>query len=152
MAEFLSKELDAVKGPFVPVALDAANATNARVKRFRATFDLAAQASGSTLVLIDKLPKSFVFLAAMVTTSVTLGTATLSIDGVHTDEDGVEQVETGKYSTARAITSVETPVLLGKTTASKEREYDEKITATVGTAALPASGTLVIDVLCSSVA
>lgn len=149
MAEFLSKELEAVKGPFVPVALDAANATNARVKRFRATFDLAAQASGDELVIVEKLPKEFVVLTALVTTTVSLGTATLSIDGTDLTT-GTKTV--GKYSAARAVTSVETPVLLGKTSGCQDRTANEKITATVGTAALPASGTLVIELLCSSVA
>lgn len=136
----------------IPANVTSANANNARIKRFRATFDLTGQKSGDTLELISMLPKGYVFLAAVVTSSVTLSTATLSIGGVHVNPaDGTDVVEATKYSAAREITSVETPILLGATGGSAERQYDEKIIATVGTAALPSSGTLVIDVLCSGV-
>lgn len=148
----LSKEMTALQNG-TPIPTSTANAMNARIKRFRCTFDLAAQASGDTLELVTMLPKGYVFLAALVTTSVTLGTATLSIGESHIDPTtGNKVVNAAKYSAARAITSVETPILLGATGASVERKFDETIIATVGTAALPASGTLVIDLLCSSVA
>lgn len=149
MPEHLSKELTAMAGPAVPVNPTSASSFNARIKRFRATFDLASQASGDELVIVENLPKEFVVLAALVTTSVSLATATLSIDGT----DLATGTKTaGKYSAARTLTSVETPVLLGKTSGCQDRMANEKITATVGTAALPASGTLVIELLCSSVA
>lgn len=149
MAEVKSNELTAMAGPTVPLNPTSASSFNARIKRFRATFDLDSQASGDELVIVDNLPKEFVVLAALVTTTVTLATATLSIDGTDL-ATGTKTV--GKYSAARTLTSVETPVLFGKTSGAQDRTANEKITATVGTAALPASGTLVIDLLCSSVA
>lgn len=149
MAEVKSNELTAMAGATVPLNPTSASSFNARIKRFRATFDLDEQASGDELVIVDNLPKEFVVLAALVTTTVTLDTATLSIDGTDL-ATGTKTV--GKYSAARTLTSVETPVLFGKTSGAQDRMANEKITATVGTAALPASGTLVIDLLCSSVA
>ena len=47
----LSKEMTALQNG-TPIPTSTANAMNARIKRFRCTFDLAAQASGDTLELV----------------------------------------------------------------------------------------------------
>ena len=149
MAETKSKEIIAMADN---TKVTTANANNARVKRFKATVDLSGQAINDTLVLAA-VPKECVFLMASVTASVSLVSSTLSIDGTHIDPvTKAIVIEAGKYSAARAVTTAETPILFGKTSASGEREYDEVITATIAGAALPASGTLVIDLLFSSVA
>ena len=142
MANYNSNELTAM-GTGTPLNLDSANCYDARVKRFRASFDLASQASGSTLTLCT-LPKDCVPLAILVTPSTSLSTATIKI-GTADDDD--------KYCGAKTFTSADTPTVVGATGATKEAlTAEETLIATTGTAALPASGTLVFDVLVSSIA
>ena len=100
-----------------------------------ATITMASQASGDDIVLGEVEP-GWRFLGATVNPSATTGTATiaLGLDG-----------NTAKYAAAVAYTSTDTPTAKGKATAIGVAETArKKILATVGTAALPASGTLSI--------
>lgn len=109
----------------------------ARTKRFRASITLASQASGDTIVLAD-LPAGVLFDFAMVTTSVTLGTATLSL--------GTAASATA-FSPAATYTTANVPALACSAAAAAAAPLSAttRVIATIGTAALPASGTLVID-------
>jgi hypothetical protein len=112
---------------------------NGRTKRLRASFTLATQTTSDTLV-IGNLPAGAVFAFGKITSSVSLGTATLAIGITGT---------TGKYRAAAAFTAVDTPTDFGVATQVAQSDAglsaDEQVFATIGTANLPASGTLVID-------
>jgi len=112
-----------------------------RIRRFRATVTMAAQASGDTIVLAN-VPAGYAFAYGVVNASATLGTATLAV-GI----DGTA----GKYRTAATFTAA-APTLFGNSTAVDDDPLSasEEVIATVGTAALPGSGTLIVDLYFSA--
>jgi len=123
---------------FVPsVKPSAISAFHARLRRFRATVNLASQASGDTVVLGD-IPAGFVFAGGEMVASVSLGTATAAIGNASS---------AGKYRAAAVFTAVDTPTPFGTTAgfSGAASTATERVILTVGTAALPASGTLVVD-------
>ena len=108
-----------------------------RVRRFRNTITLAAQADTDTITC-QPIPAGHVFCFGMLLASATLGaSATIAI--------GISG--TAAKFRAAATHTVTTPTLFGLSTAAD----DDFLTATetpiitVGTAALPGSGTLVCD-------
>lgn len=109
------------------------------LRRYSATITLAAQASADDIVLF-RVPKGSVFAYGVVNTSVSTATATLAI--------GVSG-STAKYKAAAAQTTPNAPTLFG--TNAEVARVDgiatdfEDVLLTIGTAALPASGTLVVD-------
>ena len=116
----------------------------ARLKRLRATFTYASQATTDTLV-IGNLPAGSTFAYGLITTSVSMSTSTLAIGITGT---------TGKYKAAgSAITATDTPTLFGIATIAGATDpalsAEEQVIGTIGTAALPASGTLVVDIFYS---
>lgn len=113
----------------------------ARLRRFRATITLASQASGDTIVLAD-IPAGFLFAGGELTASVSLGTATVAVGNSTT---------AGKYRAAAVFTATDTPTNFGVTAAlaGSASTANERVILTVGTAALPASGTLVVDLFFS---
>lgn len=108
-----------------------------KTKAYQATIDLAAQASGDTIV-IAKARQGEKFVAGIITTDTSLATATVKI-GNKDDDD--------KYKAAAVFTAVNTPTLFGNAAAMAALEDDEEIFITVGTAALPASGTLKVSMI-----
>ena len=116
-----------------------------RIRRYRATVDLAAQPSGDTIVLSNIMPGE-TFSFGVLYSSVSLGAATLAI--------GTEGAADA-YMTAATVTTADKPVFFGKVAAAganTESQTDRTtVIATVGAAALPAAGTLVIDVYTSGV-
>lgn len=127
-----------------PPTLPNASYAGGRLRRFRNTITLAAQASGDTITL-QEIPAGHVFAFGILLATATLGgTATIAI-GITGD--------TGKYRTAATFTAVETPTLFGKSTATD----DDFLTApetpfiTIAAAALPGSGKLVVDMYYSGV-
>lgn len=126
----------------------AANSYGGRVRCYTASFNLAdiSAAKDDTLLLCVK-PAGGVFLAATVTSSVTLGTATLSINGqTKTGNDAPAATAAGKYASARTLTTPNQPILFGDAGKNEQTGFEEEITATVGTAALPTSGELVFTI------
>lgn len=109
----------------------------AKLRRYRATITLASQASGDTVVLAD-IPAGEDFAYGLLTATVSLGTATVAI-GTSTTA--------GLYRAAAVNTAVDTPALFGTAAqiAAAPVAPTQRVILTVGTAALPASGTLVID-------
>jgi hypothetical protein len=138
MAEHKSIELTAVEGTSPQAQYDSA-IIRGKVRRLRASFALASQASGDTLKL-GKLPAGASLIAVAITSSVTLATATLAV--------GISGA-TDKYKAAGTHTAVDQPVLHGKASAKDDVALAdaETLIATIGTAALPAAGQLVFDIL-----
>ncbi|MBQ4493402.1 MAG: hypothetical protein II972_02210 [Elusimicrobiaceae bacterium] len=119
-----------------------ANELDAKVRAFKATIDLASQASGKTFALF-KVPKGYSFITGILNASASLSTATIKI-GTAADDD--------KYRAA-AVHTATTPTLFGEQAGfvAGGNATEEEVILTTGTAALPASGKLIITMLFSSV-
>lgn len=145
MAAYLSTELGGSANQTVaPVGYKPrATVYNARLKRLRATYTYASQTTSDTLV-VGNLPAGATFAYGLVNTSVTTNTATIAIGITGT---------TGKYRAAAAVTGVDTPTLFGtvatEAAADPALSAEEQVICTIGTASLPASGTLVVDIFYS---
>lgn len=128
----LSEELQALQdGELIPVAQN-----GGKLVHYRATVKLAGQASGGKVELFD-LPKGACIVGFLMNASVSLGTATVAL-GDSTTAD--------KYKQAAVFTTADLPAFAGKNAAVVEPIGDDgKVILTVGTAALPGSGTLVVD-------
>lgn len=114
---------------------------NGRVRLRRATITMAEQAINDTIVLCNA-KRGEVFAYGVINASVTAGsTATIEV-GTSADTD--------KYRAAATKTST-APELFGIAGSQIQLTTDEKIIATIKAAALPASGTLVIDMYFSTV-
>lgn len=146
MAQYLSNELAGTTTGLTTAAAAGVkpNATvyGARLKRLRATVTMAAQATTDTLLLAN-LPAGATFAYGVINASATLGTSTLAIGVAST---------TGKYRAAATFTTADTPTLFG--TAATEglatpATAEEAIIGTIAVAALPASGTLIVDIFYS---
>lgn len=108
-----------------------------RTIRHRATITLAGQAIGDEIVLA-KVRDNLNFAYGVITSDTSLGTAELAIGyGANADE----------YRAAAAFTAVDTPTPFGKAAAISAAPNDGEIEVrtVVTVAALPAAGTLVID-------
>jgi hypothetical protein len=103
------------------------------VRVFAETITFASQASGDTIE-IGRLPKGAVVLYGVLTTGTSTGTATVSI--------GISGTA-AKYKAATVHTSTDAPAVFGKAAALHSGlTAEETVIATVGTAALPSSGTM----------
>ena len=114
--------------------LPQATLTNGRVRLRRATITMAEQATNDTIVLCNARAGE-VFAYGVINVSATAGSSTIEI-GTSADTD--------KYRAAATKTST-APELFGIAGSQVALTADEKIIATIKAAALPASGTLVID-------
>lgn len=141
MAAYLSTELGgSANQTAAPVGYKPrASVYGARLKRLRGTFTLNAQGTSDTLV-VGNLPVGATFALGVLTASATLGTSTLAIGIAGT---------TGKYRAAAVFTAADTPTNFGTAAtigaADPALTAEEQVIVTIGVAALPASGTLVVD-------
>lgn len=116
----------------------------ARLKRLRASITLAGQLTTDVLQL-GNLPAGAVFAYGVINSTATLGTSTIAVG---------TGASAGKYRAAAAFTTADTPTLFG--TAAQEAASDagfaaeETVIGTIGTATLPSSGTLIIDLFYSA--
>lgn len=113
-----------------------------RLRRFRATVPFASQASGDTVTLAQ-VPAGYTFAFGMVNASATFGaSATIAIGTA---------ASAGKYRTAATHTAT-VPTLFGLYTAADDVPLaaEETVILTVGTAALPSSGSAVVDLYFSA--
>lgn len=113
-----------------------------RLRRFRATVPFAAQASGDTIVLAA-VPAGHTFAFGMVNASATFGaSATVAIGTA---------ASAGKYRAAATHTAT-VPTLFGLYTAADDVPLasPETVIMTVGVAALPGSGSAVVDLYFSA--
>lgn len=115
---------------------------NARVRRFRATIPLAAQASADNIVLF-RVPGGSRFAYGVLNASATLGAATVAIGVAGT---------TNKYKNAATFTAANAPTLFGKNAevSGDALTKDTDVLLTIGAAALPGAGTLVVDMYFSN--
>jgi hypothetical protein len=106
------------------------------VRCFSEQVVLATQPIADTIVVgLD--PKGAIFLYGTIETDTTLGTATIAI--------GTASVP-AKYAAAATYTTVDTPVVFGKTAAvGTTLPADDAVILTIAVAALPASGNLKIN-------
>lgn len=140
MAQYLSNELaGTTTGTTTAAAAGVrpnANVYGARVKNFRATVPFASQADGSTFVLAT-VPAGYSFLSGSVVVTASTSSATVAIG---------TSASAGKYKAAAALTSTNTPTAFGLgNAAAGVLSSDEVIIATIASAALPSSGTMVVD-------
>lgn len=143
MPRYLSNELArTTTGLTQPTQADAsvrpfAGVYAGRLKRMRATITLASQATTDDL-LLGVLPAGAAFAFGVINTTVTLGTSTLAI--------GVAGA-TGRYRAAATFTSADTPTMFGPAlqAAADPLSGEAVVLGTIASAALPSSGTLVVD-------
>lgn len=112
-----------------------------RVRRFRATITLASQADGDTVVLAQ-VPAGYAFAYGILNASATLGLSTIAIGIAGT---------AAKYRAAAVFTAA-APTLFGVSTAVDDAPLtaQETVILTNTTAALPSSGTLIVDLYFSA--
>lgn len=112
-----------------------------RVRRFRATITLASQADGDTVVLAQ-VPAGYAFAYGIINASATLGSSTVAIGIAGT---------AAKYRAAATFTAA-APTLFGLSTAVDDAPLtaQETVILTNTTAALPSSGTLIVDLYFSA--
>ena len=125
----------------VPVSLPSGGVVDGNVRVKRSTITLATQTTSDTIV-IAKAKEGESFLYGVLTASATLGaSATVAIGVTGT---------TGKYRAAATFTSANTPTFFGTAAGAATLAADEEIFITIGTASLPGSGTLVVDMYFSA--
>jgi hypothetical protein len=128
-----------------PVVKPSAPAYGARRRRYRATITLASQATTDNIYL-GRFPAGSVPEVGFITSTVSLGAAVIAI--------GTSKVHgsNGQYRAAAVFTAVETPTPFGLSAAlaGAALSADTDVYLTIATAALPASGTLVVDLHCSN--
>lgn len=126
----------------IPTSKSNGAVVQARLRRFRATITLASQATTDD-ILLARLPAGHKFAFGVITSSVSLGTSTVAIGVAGT---------TGKYRAAATNTGVNAPAMFGTAAGASgdPLEADEDVIATIAVAALPSSGTLVIDIYASA--
>lgn len=113
-----------------------------RLRRFRASFTMAAQAAGDDIVLA-KVPAGYRFAFGIINASATMGaSATIAI--------GISG-STGKYRAAAVFTAA-APTLFAVNTAADDDALtaEETVLATIAVAALPGSGTAYVDLYYSA--
>lgn len=128
-----------------PAVKPSAGAYGARFRRYRASITLAGQTTSDN-ILLAVIPGGSIFALGVITSSVTLGTAVVAIgtNKVHASN--------GQYRAAGTFTVVDTPTLFGSaaTMSGAALAADTRVYLTIATAALPASGTLVVDIYASN--
>lgn len=108
------------------------------VRVFAESVTYATQTTADTIE-IARLPKGAIPLYGVLTTSVTTATATIAIGITGT---------TGKYRAAATATSADVPEVFGITGAMGVAiTAEETVFITIGTASLPASGTLTVQMV-----
>lgn len=132
MTNRLSSERAAAAGGTLPQAQPDGALVGAKLRRIRASFALAGQASGDTLE-IGVLPIGAAFAGIRITSGASLGTATIAVGNA---------TNAAKYKAAAAFTAVDTPTTYGKASALDDAPSTdpETVIATIGTAALPGTG------------
>lgn len=144
MAQTYSSELSGIAS--TPVVKPSATAAyGARLRRYRASIALASQVFGAgNEVILAKVPAGLTFAFGILNTDTSLGTSTVSIGTAATP---------AKYNNAaQTLTSTNTPTLFAAAAQEEQAALtgEEQIQMLVGTANLPASGNLVVDLYFST--
>jgi len=116
-------------------------AVGGRLRRLRAVITLASQADGDVVVL-GKLPAGSIFAYGVLNASATLGSSTIAV--------GISGTA-AKYRAAAVFTAA-APTLFGTSTSVDDSPLsaEEEVILTNTTAALPSSGTLIVDLYYSA--
>lgn len=138
MALLLSNQLAGINS--LPVVKPSGAEMGGRMRRYRATITLASQANADWILLATQLPGE-IFAFGVLTASATLGSAVVAI-GTNT-----AHASNGQFRAAATFTTANTPTMFGLATAVSQSAVTAPtpIYLTSATAALPASGTLVVD-------
>lgn len=119
-----------------PAGLVDGSLQGGNVRVYREKITLAAQSPADTIVLAFPTAGES-FLCGTITSDVSLGTSLISIG---------TQTNPAKYRAALAHTVTDTPVNFGKAAAQGAKlATDETVIMSIATAALPAAGTLIVD-------
>lgn len=123
-----------------PAIKPSAGAYGARYRRYRASITLASQANADWIAIAD-IPSGSIFAGGQITASVSLGSSVIAIGTSPT------HASNGQLRPAGTFTSVDTPTLFGTAAALAQAALSSmtRIYLTSATAALPSSGTLVVD-------
>lgn len=122
----------------VPPSLPSGAFAGGRVRAHTAIINLSGQKKGDTIVVGHKLAGD-VFLAALLSTSRSLGSSTLALG---------DQTSPTRYRGAVPLTNANTPWWVGNTSAVGTVDATGgEILATIGVADLPTSGRLTVTVL-----
>ena len=149
MAQYYSKETAGYSAN--PITKPATPAYGGRVRRYRASLDLSAvnlttgttgNVGTSDSVYLMRIPSGAVFDFGMITSSVSLGTSVVAIG------TNATHASNGDYRAAAVFTATNTPTLFGLAAAQGGAAVtaDTPVYLTCATAALPTSGTLVVDI------
>lgn len=135
-----------------PIIRPSDPAYGGRMFRYRAVLNLAAIATGAfgsvqaglpttDWAMLAIIPAGYVFDFGIITSSVTLSTAVVAIGTSPT------HASNGQLRAAATFNAVDTPTFFGLASAQAAAAYatDTPIYLTATTAAVPSSGTLVID-------
>lgn len=138
MADLLSIQLTGYLSN--PATRPGGNEYGGRLRRYRATITLAAQATTDNIALA-KIPAGSIFAFGILSSTVTLATSVIAIgtNKVHASN--------GQLRAAGTFTAGDTPTLFGlpPSTADVALTADTWIYLTIATAALPGAGTLNVD-------
>lgn len=138
MASFYSRETTGVlDGTLNPASRADGRVYQSKVRRIRATFDLASQVAASFLV-IGTRPKGSSFVGVQLTTDTSLGSTTVSCGTAGS---------TARDKALAALTATDTPTMYGKVSSKVADPIaaDEIVGLTTAAATLPASGILTVD-------
>jgi hypothetical protein len=112
-----------------------------KVRCLQASFDLSKATQGSSDVLtLGQIPANARIKSIKMTSSVSLGSSTVAI--------GISGTA-AKYRAAGVFTTVDIPTIVGPGAVAKAAAANsvaETLIATVATAALPSSGTLIFEI------
>lgn len=114
---------------------EAGQGINSKLHVFRNVITMASQPTTDTQ-LLARIPAGYVVHGGELITDTSLGSATIAVGTA---------ASAAKYKAAAALTATDTVTAYGKAAALAEGPLttDTEILATIGTAALPSSGTLV---------
>jgi hypothetical protein len=130
MPASIATQLAQVPRSYVPVAL-----AGGKLRVLVETFTLAGEATG-TYAIGAPVPAGAVPLAGLVVSSISLGTSTIAIGTAATP---------AKYRAAATIGTADAPALFGTAAATGgPLAAAEQLVLTVGVAALPSAGRLVV--------
>jgi hypothetical protein len=142
MATYYANELSGLYS--LPVVKSSATTgVGGRLRRYSGSITLNAQTTSDTIV-VAQVPAGADFVFGMLTSSVSLGTSTIAIGYTGA---------TGAYRTAATFTATDTPTPFGNTAQVKATPLtaEQQVFITIGTASLPGSGTLVVDLFFANV-
>jgi hypothetical protein len=142
MADLYADNLAGVYDGAVPVKQPDGSRHHAKLYTMSAVITLASQGTSDNIML-GKLPPGAVFSKGVITASATLGASAQVAIGLNKTHGS-----NGDYRSAATFTSADTPTLFGKAAAKAATPLaaETPVYLTIGVAALPSSGTLVVDI------